>query len=111
MEDPQGEALNVGVQFLQVVSPVYFLAATKICCDGVLRGAGLMRQFVISTFADLFLRVGLSMVLSAQLQSSLGIWLSWPIGWLIGMLLSVFFYTRCPCNKKLRAVPADNSAR
>ena len=111
MEDPQGEALNVGVQFLQVVSPVYFLAATKICCDGVLRGAGLMRQFVISTFADLFLRVGLSMVLSAQLQSSLGIWLSWPIGWLIGMLLSVFFYTRCPWNKKQRAVPADNSAR
>ena len=70
-----------------------------------------MRQFVISTFADLFLRVGLSMVLSAQLQSSLGIWLSWPIGWLIGMFLSVFFYTRCPWNKKQRAVPADTFAR
>lgn len=111
MEDPQGEALNVGVQFLQIVSPVYFLAATKIACDGVLRGAGLMRQFVISTFADLILRVGLSIILSAQMQSSLGIWLSWPIGWFIGMLLSLFFYARCSWNKKQRAVPADNSPR
>ena len=100
MEDPQGEALNVGVQFLQIVSPVYFLVATKIVCDGILRGAGLMRQFVISTFADLILRVGLSMILSAQMHSSLGIWLSWPIGWFIGMLLSVFFYARCSWNKK-----------
>lgn len=111
MEDPQGEALNVGVQFLQIVSPVYFLVATKIVCDGILRGAGLMRQFVISTFADLILRVGLSMILSAQMHSSLGIWLSWPIGWFIGMLLSVFFYARCSWNKKQRAVPADNSPR
>lgn len=100
MEDPQGEALDVGVEFLRIVSPVYFLVAAKHVCDGILRGAGLMRKFVISTFADLILRVGLSMVLSARLQSSLGIWLSWPIGWLIGTALSMIFYLRWSWNRK-----------
>lgn len=94
MEHPEGEALKVGVQFLQIVAPFYFAVATKLVCDGILRGAGMMKHFMIATFADLILRVVLASVLSVQLQSSVGIWLAWPIGWGIGMVLSLIFY-RC----------------
>ena len=61
-------------------------------CDSVLRGAGAMRPFMVTTFSDLILRVGFSAILYHVMGSELGIWLSWPIGWFLGTSLSVFFY-------------------
>lgn len=84
-------ALDVGVEFLRIVSPFYLLVAAKLAADGVLRGAGKMTSFMIGTFADLFLRVGLAFALSRVLGLT-GVWLSWPIGWLAGAAFSTFFY-------------------
>ena len=95
MDNPQGDALKVGVQFLQIVAPFYFIVATKLVCDGILRGAGRMKQFMIATFTDLILRVVLASVLAAQLHSAVGIWLAWPIGWAVSTAMSCFFYHRC----------------
>ena len=53
-----------GVQFLRIVSPFYFLVSCKLVSDGVLRGAGLMKEFMVATFTDLILRVGLAIGLS-----------------------------------------------
>lgn len=93
MENITGEAIETGVLFLRIVSPFYFLIAVKLAADGVLRGAGLMGKFMAATFTDLILRVILALVLSA-LFGSVGIWCAWPAGWLLGMILSVFFYGR-----------------
>jgi len=49
-----------------------------------------MQYFMISTFTDLILRVVLAFVL-ARPYGSTGIWLSWPIGWLVSTVLSVVF--------------------
>ncbi|MDY3919190.1 MAG: MATE family efflux transporter [Candidatus Limivivens sp.] len=84
-------AMAVGQDFLRIVSPFYFVVCIKLLADGVLRGAGAMKQFMISTFSDLIIRVMLSYVLSGFLGTT-GIWMSWPIGWVIGTSLSAFFY-------------------
>lgn len=55
--------------------------------------AGMMTQFMIATFTDLILRVGLAFALSSQL-GRVGIWLSWPMGWIVGTALSMIFYGR-----------------
>ena len=55
-------------------------------------GCGLMGRFMVATFSDLILRVGMAIVLSATALGSTGIWLSWPIGWCIGTVLSLVFY-------------------
>ena len=47
-----------------------------------------------ATFTDLILRVVLAFVLSALMRSEIGIWLSWPIGWCLGTLLSLLFYKK-----------------
>lgn len=91
LNEDSAVALSIGVVFLKIVSPFYFLILIKLMADGVLRGAGAMKQFMISTFSDLILRVILAFVLSAQMGTD-GIWLSWPIGWLIGTSLSYMFY-------------------
>lgn len=93
MDSPGGEAMNVGIQFLRIVAPFYFMVSAKLVTDGVLRGSGMMRQFMIATFSDLILRVVLAKQLSGML-GSVGIWLAWPIGWIVGAILSLLFYYR-----------------
>lgn len=91
MDEPSGEAMRVGIEFLRIVAPFYFIVSAKLVTDGVLRGSGMMRAFMVATFSDLILRVVLAKFLSVRL-GSIGIWLAWPIGWCIGTLLSVLFY-------------------
>nr|MBQ8244086.1 MATE family efflux transporter [Oscillospiraceae bacterium] len=93
MDSPGGEAMNVGIQFLRIVAPFYFVVSAKLVTDGVLRGSGMMRQFMIATFSDLILRVVLAKQLSGML-GSIGIWLAWPIGWIVGTVLSLVFYRK-----------------
>ncbi len=92
---PSGLALTSGTLFLRIVSPFYFIISVKLIADGVLRGAGLMRQFMAATFTDLALRVALAMFL-AKGYGYVGIWSSWPIGWGIASVLSIWFYRHGP---------------
>ena len=92
MNDPQGPAIDTGMLFLHILSPFYFVVSLKLVTDGILRGCGLMGRFMVATFTDLILRVGMAIVLSATALGSTGIWLSWPIGWCIGTVLSIVFY-------------------
>lgn len=97
--DTQG-VVQVGVQFLRIVSPFYLLIGIKLMTDGVLRGAGSMGAFMTSTFTDLVLRVALAYLLSIPFQA-LGIWLSWPIGWTAATALSIVFYATGVWKKRL----------
>ncbi len=91
-------ATEAGTEFLKIVSPFFCVLAVKIASDGVLRGEGNMKSFMIATFSDLIIRVVLAYILSPIFNST-GIWLSWPLGWVIGSLLSFSFYRRV--TKKL----------
>lgn len=94
LESTKGEAMDTGVIFLRIISPFYFIVAAKLVSDGILRGAGLMKKFMIATFTDLFLRVGLAEVLSRTALKTTGIWISWPIGWTIAAIISIVFYVK-----------------
>lgn len=91
MEEEGSLAMTTGVTFLKVVSPFYFVVALKLMADGVLRGAGDMKHFMVATFTDLILRVLLSFLLADKF-GTMGIWISWPIGWTVATVMSVVFY-------------------
>lgn len=93
MKGDSVEALHTGVEFLKIVAPFYCVVATKLVADGVLRGAQAMKLFMVATFSDLILRVVLAYLLSMKMGlGATGIWLSWPIGWIVGTVISVYFY-------------------
>ena len=92
LENPNGVAMDTGVLFLRILAPFYFVVAAKLVSDGILRGAGMMKKFMIATFTDLILRVVLAEILSRTALGTTGIWLSWPIGWMVAMALSIAFY-------------------
>ena len=104
LDNPTGKAMQVGIQFLRVLAPFYVLISAKLVADGILRGAGLMRQFMIGTFTDLILRVALAKILSIPF-GPLGIWCAWPIGWVTAMVLSLLFYANGPWNKSRKEEP------
>ncbi|MBQ8372614.1 MAG: MATE family efflux transporter, partial [Clostridia bacterium] len=91
LDTPSEAALSTGTTFLRILSPFYFVVSLKLVSDGVLRGAGMMKKFMIATFTDLVLRVVLAKTMSIPFAST-GIWLAWPIGWIIATVMSVIFY-------------------
>ena len=93
LKNTEGMAMQAGVMFLRLVAPFYVVVSLKLVADGVLRGAEAMRCFMISTFTDLILRVILAYILSGRFAST-GIWMSWPVGWSVATVLSLYFYRR-----------------
>lgn len=99
LDEPTGTAMEVGIQFLRILAPFYFVISAKLVADGILRGSGRMNQFMVATFTDLILRVVLAKVLSMQF-GTVGIWSAWPIGWTVATVMSVMFYRRGPWRRE-----------
>lgn len=84
---------EVGSKFIYCVAPFFILLCIKIPSEGVLKGSKDMRSSVIATSVDLCVRVILAYVLSSKM-GIVGVFISWPIGWFVGMSLAmIFFYT------------------
>lgn len=83
-------AAEAGKHFLTVVAPFYATVAIKIVGDSVLRGGRCIRAFMVTTFCDLILRVVFAFVLKPHFGAT-GIWLSWPVGWVISCAISMAF--------------------
>lgn len=100
MDEPTALAMQTGVIYLRILAPFYFVVSAKLVADGILRGAGKMKEFMTATFTDLILRVVLAFFLSRTALESTGIWCAWPVGWCVATALSIFFYRRGAWCKK-----------
>lgn len=103
MEDPSALALQTGIAFLRILSPFYFVISAKLVADGILRGSNMMNKFMIATFTDLILRVGLAIILSRTALDSVGIWSAWPFGWTVAAILSIMFYRSGKWNQQFQS--------
>lgn len=96
MSEPTELAVQTGITYLKILSPFYFVISAKLVADGILRGACMMKKFMVSTFTDLLLRVLLAFGFSKTVLGATGIWCAWPIGWCVATVLSVVFYCSGP---------------
>ena len=101
LDEPTELALRTGIIFLRILSPFYIVISAKLVADGILRGAGMMKQFMVATFTDLILRVVLAFVLSETVLGSTGIWCAWPVGWCVATGMSIRFYHRGKWNRTI----------
>lgn len=101
LKDPTDTAIQTGVTFLHILAPFYFVISVKLVADGVLRGSGLMKKFMIATFTDLILRVALASALAKTSLGAAGIWCAWPVGWSVATILSISFYRTGPWKNTL----------
>jgi Na+-driven multidrug efflux pump len=86
--------LEVGTKYLRVVSVFYVIMGTMNNFNGVLRGAGDMKFFMIATLCNLTFRVIIAYGFAAL--SGIGyhaIWWSIPIGWSVALIVAYLRYT------------------
>lgn len=99
--------VKYGTKFIYVVAPFFFLTAIKIPSDGVLKGSKDMFSFILGTFLDLITRIILVYILSEKL-GYIGIFIAWPIGWLIGALVSITMFFVGRWKKKADFILLEN---
>ena len=106
--DGSADVIKVGTDFLRIVSAFYPIISIKLITDGVLRGIGSMKPFMIGTLLDLVVRVSFSYILSPIL-GYVGIWWSWPIGWAVGAIAVIAGYLteRKKLTSKIRAAQSQ----
>ena len=91
LNDINGVSVATAERFMHIVAPFYAVVCFKLVADGVLRGASKMVPFMISTFTDLAIRVVSAVLLHDRFGAD-GVWIGWPIGWVISTVLSVGMY-------------------
>jgi Na+-driven multidrug efflux pump len=93
--------IDIGVEYLVIVSSFYLIFSAMFSINGVHRGAGdtLIPMF-ITLFALWAVRIPLSFVL-ADKMGEVGIWWAIPIGWGVGMIISYFYYLTGRWKKKV----------
>lgn len=89
---PDVAVVEVGAEYLVVVSSFYLLFSTMFIISGLLRGAGAMVFSMFSTLIALWgIRIPVALALIPSMGAS-GIWWSIPIGWAVGMVLNIWYY-------------------
>ncbi len=92
--------IQVGAEYLLIVSLFYFSFTTMFIFNGVMRGAG---DTIIPMFITLlslwFIRIPVSAILSTRMGPA-GIWWGIPIAWIVGMTLSIMYYLKGNWKKK-----------
>ena len=91
INNPSEVAITTGDHILKILSPFYFIVSAKLVADGILRGSKSMVKFMIATLVDLVIRVVLAYCLNIPYQT-IGIWVAFPIGWVIASIISYLFY-------------------
>ncbi len=89
---PDRAVIELGNEYLVIVSSFYIVFSTLFVVSAVMRGAGdtLIPMF-ITLFALWFIRIPASYFLAEKIGVT-GIWWAVPIGWTTGMILSYIYY-------------------
>ena len=83
----EGSAMSYGLKYMKTVSVFYLLMGALFVGNGLLRGAGDMGAFMLSSMVNLFSRVAIAYLLAHYIGAS-AIWWSIPTGWAFGFIFS-----------------------
>jgi Na+-driven multidrug efflux pump len=83
--------IDIGVEYLRVVSLFYFFMGLMVVTNGVLRGAGDIKAFLTSTLTNLSIRIIFAYGI-AFLIGQKAIWWAVPLGWIFASTVSVARY-------------------
>lgn len=87
-------AIEAGVNFLRIISPVYLPICFIITIGGLLRGLGKSFTFFVETLIEFTVRVAMCFVLTRVLASYTGLMWAWYFGSSCGFIMCVALYFR-----------------
>lgn len=99
------DVIDIGSQYLTIVSLFYFVFAFMFTFNGVMRGAGDTLIPMIFTLISLWLvRIPFAIIMSNRLGET-GIWWSFPMSWATGLIMSWIYYLTGRWKKKVIVKP------
>jgi len=97
--------IDIGSEYLTIVSLFYLVFAFMFTFNGVMRGAGDTFIPMIFTLISLWLiRIPFALFLSNRLGET-GIWWSFPMSWATGLIMSWIYYLTGRWKKKVIVKP------
>jgi putative MATE family efflux protein len=101
------EVIEIGAEYLIIVSSCYIIFSIMFALNGVMRGAGdtLIPMF-ITLFSLWVIRVPFAAILSKSMDE-IGIWIAVPLAWSVGSLFSFIYYRTGNWKKKVIIHPSE----
>lgn len=93
--------IATGIEYLRTVSLGYTLKGISSTANGILKGCGDMKFFLLSTLSNFGIRVFAAYSLSSLIGQK-AIWYSIPIGWSIELLISNYRYFSGKWTQKIK---------
>jgi putative MATE family efflux protein len=91
--------IEVGVKYMRIISPDYLLICFIITSGGLLRGIGRIRDFLIVTLLDFFIRISMSYILCLGVKMGYtGLFWAWYFGSVVDLVICGIWY-RNMCRK------------
>lgn len=108
---PDAEVIQIGYEYLVIVSSFYILFSAMFTTNGIMRGAGdTLAPMFITLFSLWVLRIPGSYFLSLRMGTD-GIWWGIPMAWFFGWLFSWIYYRTGKWRSKAVVKYADNDQR
>lgn len=100
-KDGTSLAYQVSGDYMRWLGYFFIFMGIKMATDGVLRGLGVMRPFLIANMVNLAIRLSVALICAPRFGIAF-VWLAVPAGWLANFLVSYAALRR--------SWPADNAA-
>ena len=88
-KDGTALAYQVSSDYMRWLGYFFLFMGVKMATDGVLRGLGVMRPFLVANMVNLAIRLSVALSLAPCFGISF-VWLAVPIGWLANFLISYY---------------------
>lgn len=99
----EAKVIEVGVNYLRIISPVYAPICFIITTGGLLRGMGHSMTFFVETVIEFAVRVIMCFVLTSVLANYTGLMWAWYFGSSCGFAMCLFLYIRTRKRELLTA--------
>ena len=98
-KDGTAFAYQVSGDYMRWIGYFFIFMGIKMATDGVLRGLGIMRPFLVANIVNLAIRLSVALICAPRFGIAF-VWLAIPVGWLANFLISYVALRRSwPTNK------------
>ena len=93
--DTNADVIEVGVNYMRIISPDYLLICFIIIAGGLLRGIGRIRDFLIVTLLDFAVRISMSFFLCLGIDwGYTGLFWAWYFGSAVDLIICMIWYRK-----------------
>ena len=102
-KDGTAFAYQVSGDYMRWLGYFFIFMGIKMATDGVLRGLGIMRPFLVANIVNLAIRLSVALICAPRFGIAF-VWLAIPVGWLANFLISYVALRRSWPTDKMASI-------